>query len=166
MNRGFLKMSSLIPWLSKSPNKVSESSVSEFKREIDTLFDNFFGAKWPLAFSAESKGFVPAFDVRETEDDLLVSAELPGVEASDIEVNLVGSVLVIKGEKKEEKEEKGENRHTVERTYGSFTRSVTIPCDVIQDKIEANFRNGVLELKLPKAQHEKKTARKIEVKQS
>ncbi len=159
-------MSSLIPWLSKSPNKVSESSVSEFKREIDTLFDNFFGAKWPLAFSAESKGFFPAFDVRETEDDLLVSAELPGVEASDIEVNLVGSVLVIKGEKKEEKEEKGENRHTVERTYGSFTRSVTIPCDVIQDKIEANFRNGVLELKLPKAQHEKKTARKIEVKQS
>ncbi len=74
--------------------------------------------------------------------------------------------MVIRGEKKEEKEEKTENLHTVERSYGSFTRSVTLPCDVLQDQVEAIFRNGVLELKLQKAHHEKEKIHKIKVKQS
>lgn len=159
-------MSSLIPWFNRTPSDVPESSIAEFKREIDTLFNNFFTAKWPSPFSSAPRDFEPAFDVKETEDDLLVTAELPGVEPSDIDVNLVGNVLIIKGEKKEEKEEKAENKHTVERSYGCFTRSLTIPCDIDQEKIEANFKNGVLELKLPKAQHEKKASLKIEVKPS
>lgn len=159
-------MSSIIPWFNKTPGTVSDSSITQFKKEVDALFNNFFGGGWPPASLELPKGFVPAFDVKETEDEVLVSAELPGVQASDIEVNLSGNTLVIRGEKKEEKEEKNENRHTFERSYGSFTRSLTLPCDVVQDQVEANFRNGVLELKLPKAQHEKKTIRKIEVKQS
>ena len=159
-------MSSIIPWFGKTPGSVSDSSITEFRKEVDTLFNNFFGGVWPPSSISAPKGFIPAFDVKETEDDVLVSAELPGVQASDIEVNLTGDTLLIKGEKKEEKEEKTENRHTIERSYGSFTRSVTLPCDVLKEQIEANFRNGVLQLKLPKAQHEKKAVHKIEVKQS
>ncbi len=159
-------MSSIIPWFNKTSGTPSDSSIVQFKKEVDALFTNFFGGVWPPASIEGSKGFVPVFDVKETEDDVLVSAELPGVQATDIEVNLSGDTLVIRGEKKEEKEERTENRHSVERSYGSFTRSLSLPCDVLQDQVEANFRNGVLKLKLPKAQHEKKTTHKIEVKQS
>ncbi len=157
-------MSNLIPWFSRTPGAISDTSVSEFRKEVDALFNNFFGNIWPSTLLAETKGFAPAFDVKETEDDILVNAELPGVDPKDIEVSLGENTLVIKGEKREEKEEKEENRHTIERSYGSFCRSFTLPCDVVQDEIQANFRNGVLELKLPKAQHEKKAVRKIEVK--
>jgi HSP20 family protein len=159
-------MSSLIPWFNKQASLVPESSVSEFKKEIDNLFENFFGSRWPSSFFAETGKFIPAFDIKETENDLVLTAELPGVDPSEVEVKLCGNLLEIKGEKKEEKEEKGESRHTIERSYGSFTRSFRLPCDVEEDKVEANFKNGVLELKLPKAQHEKKAVRKIEVKQA
>lgn len=159
-------MSSLIPWFNRTPGAVSESSVTEFKKQMDALFENFFGKNWLPSFSEEAKAFIPPFDVKETEDDLLITAELPGIDLSEIEVNLLGEQLVVKGEKKEEKEEKSENKHTIERSYGSFTRSITLPCEIVQDKVEATLKNGVLELKLPKAQHEKKAIRKIEVKKS
>lgn len=166
LNERSKQMSSIIPWFNKTPGTVSDSSITEFKKEVDALFNNFFGGVWTPSSIGAAKGFIPAFDVKENEEEVLVSAELPGVRASDIEVNLTGDTLLIKGEKKEEKEEKTENRHTIERSYGSFTRSVKLPCEVLQDQIEANFKNGVLQLKLPKAQHEKKTVHKIEVKQS
>lgn len=163
--KGVIEMSSLIPWFNRTPSPVTENSISEFKKEVDALFNNFFGSKWASPLSTDFKDFSPAFDVKETEEEILVTAELPGVEQSDIEISLMGNILVVKGEKKEEREEKGENRHTIERAYGSFSRSLTIPCDILEEKVEATFSNGVLQLKLPKAQHEKKSMRKIEIKQ-
>lgn len=130
------------------------------------FFENFFWKNWLPSFSEEAKVFIPPFDIKETEDDLLITAELPGVDLSAIEVNLPGDQLVVKGEKKKEKEEKTENKHTIERSYGSFTRSIALPGEIVQDKAEATLKNGVLELRLPKTQLEKKAIRKIEVRKS
>jgi HSP20 family protein len=91
----------------------------------------------------------------ETQDMLTVTAELPGLESKDLDVSVSGDVLTIKGEKKSEKEEKDEQRHIVERSYGSFVRMVRLPTAVAQDKIKASFKNGVLTVSLPKTEEAK-----------
>ncbi len=85
------------------------------------------------------------------------------MEQKDLDVNLTGDVLTIKGEKKAEHEEKGDNFHRIERSYGSFSRSFALPCEVQQDKAEATYKNGVLSLRLPKSESCKKKAVKITV---
>lgn len=102
-------------------------------------------------------------DVAETESDIVVKAEVPGLDKDDISLSLQGDILTIRGEKKDErKEEKGSYR-LLERRYGSFQRTVTLPTGVDPEKIEAKFRNGVLTIKMPKT--EETRARKIEIKQ-
>jgi HSP20 family protein len=87
-----------------------------------------------------------------------LTAELPGLEAKDVEVSVTGDMLTIKGEKKTEKEEKDERRHLVERTYGAFSRMVRLPAPVAADKIQATFKNGVLTVTLPKTEEAKPKA--------
>ena len=157
-------MRSLIPWRRKEGEIAPGNPLTEFKSEVDDLFNRFFGSSSWLPGPYFSKGFTPAFDVSETDEDILVKAELPGVDPKEIEVNLVGSTLTVKGEKKEEHEEKTENMHCVERSFGSFSRAVTLPCEVKEDKIEATFKDGVLNLKLPKSEPAKKSSIKIDVK--
>ena len=157
-------MRSLIPWRWKENQVAPDNTLTEFRREVDDLFSQFFGSSGWLPVTNLGRGFTPALDVSETDEDLLIKAELPGVDPKEIEVNLSGTTLTVKGEKKEEREEKTENMHRIERSYGSFSRSVTLPCDVKEDKIEANFKNGVLNLKLPKAETSKKKSIKIDVK--
>ena len=106
--------------------------------------------------------FSPAVDLVDTKDALQVKVELPGVKKEDVEITLKDDLLTIKGEKKEEKEEKSENRYYVERSYGSFSRSLTLPSSVQTDQVKASFTNGVLEITLPKAEEEK--AREVQVK--
>jgi HSP20 family protein len=93
----------------------------------------------------------------------VVKAEVPGLEPKDIDISLTGGVLTIKGEKKQEKEEKDENYHRIERSYGTFTRSVRVPQEVQSDKIEATYKNGVLKITLPKSEEAKKKEIKIKV---
>ena len=157
-------MSSLIPWRRKEGEIAPGNPLTEFRSEVDGLFNRFFGSSGWLPGTYFSKGFTPAFDVSETDEDILVKAELPGVDPKEIEVNLVGSTLTIKGEKKEEQEEKTENVRRIERSFGCFSRSVTLPCEVKEDQVEANFKNGVLNLKLPKAESSKKRSIKIDIK--
>ncbi|GAB7078587.1 Hsp20/alpha crystallin family protein [Megalodesulfovibrio paquesii] len=114
----------------------------------------------PFMRGAEG-GVMPALNVRETPEALEVTAELPGVTAADIEVTIDKGVLTIKGEKKFEEEKQEGAYHRVERSYGSFARSVSLPAPVAEDKVTANFTNGVLTLTLPKAEEAK--ARKIEI---
>ena len=85
------------------------------------------------------------------------------MDQKDLDVNLAGDVLTIKGEKKAEHEERGEDFHRIERSYGSFSRSLTLPCEVQEDKVEAHYKNGVLSLKLPKSETCKTKAVKITI---
>ena len=107
-------------------------------------------------------GWNPDIDVAETDNDIIVKAEIPGVDPKNIDISIMDDTLTIKGEKKEEKEEKGKSYHRVERSYGSFTRTINLPSHVLKDKVEAKEHQGVLEITLPKM--EKAKAKKITVK--
>ncbi len=109
-------------------------------------------------------GWSPRLDVSETDTALEVVADLPGLEKKDINVTIEDDLLVIKGERKEEKEEKGKKFHTIERRSGSFYRALRLPMEVESDKIEAAFKEGVLTLKLPKSKKSKKKTAQIEIK--
>jgi len=126
------------------------------------LFDRFFD-EWdmPSLFDEDTK-WVPAFDITENEKEYLISAELPGIDIKDVDITLSDGLLTVKGEKKHEKEDKGEDYHRIERRYGSFNRSFRIPGKVDTDKVDANYKNGILKLTLPKAEESK--TKKIEVK--
>jgi HSP20 family protein len=118
------------------------------KREMDKMFERFFESPWELPALGD---FTPALDLSEGKDAITVKAELPGVEPKEIAVTLDGDVLTIKGEKEEKKEEKDERRHRVERSWGSFMRSVRLPAPVDGSKVAATFKNGVVTITLPKA---------------
>jgi HSP20 family protein len=145
-------------------------------REVDRLFDGFhpFGwrlpstrslfdldmprlrrATWPVA---------PAMDLVENEKEYEITAELPGIDEKNIEIKLTSRVLTIKGEKREEKEEKEKDYYLSERRYGSFHRSFQLPEVVDADKIEANFAKGVLTVKLPKTAEAQQAEKTIAVK--
>jgi len=128
------------------------------RREMDRLWDSFFERK-P---GREEVEWLPALDVSETKDEIVIKAEVPGMEAKDIDISLSGEVLTIKGEKKQEKEQKDENYHMTERSYGAFSRSVRLPQEVQGDKIAAKYKDGVLKITLPKS--EKAKAKEIKIK--
>jgi HSP20 family protein len=130
--------------------------MTSLRREMDRLLERFFGE----VPGAELQGgtWQPRLDMAETKDMLTITAELPGLESKDLDVSVSGDVLTIKGEKKQEKEEKDEQRHIVERSYGAFVRMVRLPTAVAQDKIKASFKNGVLTVSLPKTEEAKPQA--------
>jgi HSP20 family protein len=126
------------------------------------LFDRFFeDFELPSPFSEELT-FMPAFDVSETENELIVKGEVPGMDQKDIDINLSDGLLTIKGEKKHEKEDKNENYHCVERHYGKFSRTMRVPFEVEADKVDATYKDGVLKVTLPKSETAK--PKKIEIK--
>ncbi len=133
-----------------------------FRREMDRLFDQV----WPggFAFPSLRRAFEPAMDLVEDDRAFRITAELPGLSEKDIDVTISGDMLTIKGEKREEREEKGRNYYVSERRFGSFQRSFTLPEGVDRDKIEAKFQDGVLTLTLPKTPEAVKQQKKIEVK--
>jgi HSP20 family protein len=135
--------------------------VSRLRREMDRLWDDYFGSG-RRGLKPLQMEFAPAVDVKETAEAVVVKAEVPGMDAKEINIALMGDVLTIKGEKKSEREEKEENYHLVERSYGSFSRSVTLPAAVDLDKIEAKYDKGVLTVTCPKKEEVKPKA--IEIK--
>lgn len=125
-----------------------------------SLFGRFFDDAAP--WGEEGKKLSPAFDISETDDSIVVKADLPGVDIKDLDIS-VGSdnVLTVKGEKKEEREEKNERHHRIERRSGSFSRSFFLGKNVKTDEIDAEYKDGVLYLTIPKSEEVQK---KIEVK--
>ncbi|HYB21976.1 MAG TPA: Hsp20/alpha crystallin family protein [Thermodesulfobacteriota bacterium] len=107
--------------------------------------------------------WIPAVDIYETKESIVLNVELPGVTKEDISLEVKDSTLTIKGEKKLEKNVKEENFHRMERTYGSFTRAFTLPSTVQQDKVKAKFRDGILEIMLPKAEEARPKQIKVDV---
>jgi HSP20 family protein len=162
-----VKLKSLVPWRSHDPqvpggrDDFFEPFV-KFRREIDRMFDEFFeGERW-RPFGGAS-GMMPAIDVEEADNELIVTAELPGVSEKDIEVNLAGDILTIKGEKKSERETRNDDGHRLERRFGSFERSVRLPFEAKDEQVDAKFSNGVLTIRLPKPADLQRSSRRIEV---
>jgi HSP20 family protein len=120
---------------------------------MDRLLDD--GYSRPISRALWDVASVPTMDLYQTEDSIVVKMGLPGVKPEDIQVSVTNGVLTIRGEVKEEKEEKEKTYHLRERRYGSFSRSVSLPNDVSADKADADFENGVLTLTLPKAEEAK-----------
>jgi HSP20 family protein len=135
--------------------------VSRLRNEMDRLWDDYFGPG-RRALRPLEEAWLPLVDVSETGDKITVKAEIPGMEAKDIEISMVGDTLTLKGEKKAEREEKEENYHMVERSYGSFSRTMKLPATVDAEKVEATYKNGVLTVVLPKKEEVKPKA--IEIK--
>lgn len=135
--------------------------------EIDRLFDDFgrgFMPSLPRLAETFGSGVTPSVDVAETDKDVVVTAELPGIEEKDVDVTYAEGMLTIKGEKKAEKEEKGKNFHRVERSYGAFSRAITLPAEIDDAKVDAKFAKGVLTVTLPKKPTAQSTAKKIAIK--
>lgn len=127
------------------------------QEEVDDLLNRFsrdVDSEWLM------RPYAPALDVSETADAVQVRMDVPGINAGDIHIEVAGNQLRITGERKEEKEEKGETWHRIERRSGSFARSVTLPCPVKDDKAEAHYSDGVLTVRVPKTE----TARTHKVK--
>ena len=145
-----------------------ERPLASFQREMNQLFDNFFGgsnlSSWTPFERGIDEAFTPRVDVSETDREIKVSAELPGLDENDIDVTLTRDTLTIKGEKKEEKEDKGKDYYRMERSYGSFTRSIPLPVEVNTDKVEATFKKGVLQVTLPKTVSAIEKTKKVPVK--
>lgn len=146
-------------------DRGSKDLFSSLHREVDRVFDDFTrGEHWPFrALSAGNGKLSPSIDVSETEKAIEVTAELPGVDEKDIDVSLSDDLLTIKGEKKAESEKKGKDYHVVERSYGAFERVTRLPCEVDAGKIEAEFKQGVLKIKLPKSPEAKTRSHKIKI---
>ena len=153
---------SLAPW-----RPITE--LSRWERDTDRMMDEFFDRRvrpwWPERwFGGERlRVDVPAVDMYEDKDDVVVKAELPGIEKDNIEVNLADNTLTIKGVKKKQEETKNENYYRSERYYGSVMRSVELPRDVQADKVKASFKNGVLEIRMPKTEEAKTREIKVKV---
>jgi len=148
---------SIIPWRHKREEPAREplweSPLARMRGEMDDLFDRFFPQSWGASMTEALPahfGWGPRIDLTESENEITVKAELPGVTPEDVNVEIVGNTLTIRGEKKQEKREKLENCHYVERQYGAFRRTIQLPSSVDQDKGKATFKDGVLSLTLPK----------------
>lgn len=131
--------------------------IPSLQREMEKAWADMV-EPWSFVQSSVS---MPSIDLAETESEVVVKADLPGMSDKEIEVTISDNVLSIKGEKRAEKEEKGKRFHRVERSYGSFFRSVALPAHVDQEKASAKFENGVLEIKIPKSEEAK--PKKVEI---
>jgi HSP20 family protein len=144
---------------SRLPSLWRSDPLTALQEEMNQLRNRLFGDGEEGWFTGT---LIPELDVSVTETAIEVRMDVPGVTAKDIDIQINGNVLTVTGERKEEKEEKGKTFHRVERRYGNFSRSVTLPCTVVESEVAAEYRDGVLTVKLPKS--EESRAHKIKVK--
>src|SRR5262250_2408871 len=135
-------------WRSATGSLERWEGLGDIQSEMNRLFDHFFGR--PTSVQTSDRPWVPLVDMFETKDDAYVTFELPGVSEKDVNVSITGDLLTVKGERKWNRDEKDESYHRIERVYGRFERSVTLPIPVQADKVKATYRDGVLEIRLPK----------------
>lgn len=138
-------MSNLIRW---EPAR----EMMTLREAMDRLFDDAFTR--PLSLS-NGNWSVPAVDMYQTDNEVIVKAALPGIKADEVQINVTGELLTIKGETKQEEEKKNKTYHIREQRWGAFERSIALPTQVVADKAKAEFENGVLTVTLPKAEEVK-----------
>ena len=151
----------------ETPSHIRKETnyFSDMGRRIETLFDQVFGTS-PLVtyMTPETRGvFYPRTDIKETKKNIKIVSEMPGMDPNDIDVSVHNGILTITGEKKGEKEETGTDYHHIERSYGCFSRSITIPDSVDSEKVESTYKNGVLTVTLPKTEKTVEQSKKIPI---
>lgn len=162
-----MKIRNLFPAVRASRDQEADHPFYSLQREMNRMFDNFFrgfDAASPTPYENAWGGFSPSVDVRENDKEVTIKAELPGVDEKDVEVTVTNDSVTIRGEKKEEKEDKDKNYYYMERTYGSFHRVIPLAAEVESNKAEARFKNGVMEIKIPKNQVRQYKGIKIPIK--
>lgn len=135
--------------------------LSDVQSEVNRLFDSFFGR--PSTVAPGDRMWAPVVDLYETKDDVVVSFEIPGVREKDVNVSVTGDLLTVKGERRLGQEIEDESYHRLERVYGTFERTIQLPMRVQAEKVKATYRDGVLEVKLPKAEEVKPKEIKIDI---
>ncbi len=156
----------LIPWRNKSEG-TADAPLTRLREEMDNVFRRFMGEGRPRMTresEAASLVFGPTVDLAESEQEVTVTVELPGVEPKDVEIDVVGTALTIRGEKKHEREEKKRNYHYVERSFGQFHRSIPLPSTVDPEKVDATYKDGLLTVTI--AKHPEAKPKRIAVKTS
>jgi HSP20 family protein len=140
------------------------TDMGTLRSSMDRFMDRFFADFGRPVEGDDYAGqtFSPAVDIKETQKEYLVTAEVPGIKKEDIHIEVADNLLTLKGERKFEKEDKNESYHRVERSFGAFTRTFTLPTSVKTEAIEAKFHDGLLSVRIPKA--EEKVPKKIEIK--
>ncbi len=164
-------MKNLLPSIWKRDSapagREEEPLFFTLQREMNRIFDDFWHG-WDAAPSELAGGrfgfFLPSIDVRQSEREIVVKAELPGLDEKDIEVLLTDDALTIRGEKKAEEEEKGKTYYHMERSYGSFNRVIPLPAGIDQKKVQAQYKNGVLSITLQKTEESQAKGKKISIK--
>ncbi len=142
--------------------------LDDMRKDMDRLFSDFLEPyprrlrSW-LPKTTEAGVFVPNVDMYERNNEVVLKAELPGIDKKDINISITEDTLTLKGETKKEEEVKEECYYCSERSYGSFTRTISLPADVDSEKAKANFKNGVLEIVFPKKEEAKAKAIKVDV---
>lgn len=162
-------MKNLLPEIARKTRADNDHPFYSLQREMNGLFDNFFRGfdMAPRGFAGVGAGvFSPSVDVKENDKEFIIKAELPGVDEKDIDVTVTSDSVTIKGEKKEEKEDKDKNYYYMERSYGSFCRVIPLEKETESGKAEAHFKNGILEIKIPKNQSAKTKGTKVSIKAS
>jgi len=164
----------MIPWRKGKQNvsvrNGNDFPLSSLQRRMNRVFDDFFGDFGDINFaplralSGTGSEFVPRMDVSDTDKEIMITAELAGIDEKDVDITLQDDVLTIRGEKKVQRDENEKSYHLVERSSGTFSRSIALPAEIEQDKIEATFKKGVLTIRLPKQPVEESKAKKIEIK--
>jgi HSP20 family protein len=129
--------------------------LSSLQNEMNRLFNTVFDAPAPPGNGGAMRRWVPAMDLVETDESFILRGDLPGMTQEDVEIELEDNVLTVSGERKAEHEAKQEGYHRVERAFGSFSRSLTLPKGIDADAVTANFENGVLEIRIPKPEERK-----------
>ena len=162
-----MTMRHLVPWSFRKKTVPvrhdEESPFSVFQQEMNNLFDSFFSGFDLQPFETVPGTFSPKVDVAENDKEITITAELPGMEEKDIEVSVNRESLTIKGEKKDEREDKGRDYYLLERSYGNFSRTVPLSVEVDRDKVGAAFKKGVLKVTLPKTARAAEEKKKIRI---
>jgi HSP20 family protein len=172
-----MALNKLIPWKKedKSPeieavDRDWDDPFLSLREEMNQMFDDFFTRPFGMrpydALEKQIKGFSPRMDVVEDDQQITITAELPGMDENEINLGLKDNNLIITGTKKSEKTEKGKTYYRSERSYGSFKRMVALPDSIDADRISAEFKKGVLKIHVPKLPEIERKAKRIEIKRS
>src|SRR5213594_3312225 len=142
---------------------MNREPFRDIQNEMNRLFDSFFGRPLGTATGTGSRAWMPVVDMYETKDDLILSFELPGVREKEVSLSITGDLLTVRGERGLNRDLTDESHHHVERVHGKFERSVRLPVSVQAEKVKATYRDGVLEVKLPKVDEVKPREIKIDI---
>ena len=167
-----MPISDLLPWNRERSKyefqRKDDQNLINLRNEMNSMFDEFFSN--PFSMSPLWRGmemqdkFIPGIDVSETDKEIIISADLPGMDEKDIHLSIEGDILTLSGKKVKDTTTKNAQFHSIERSYGSFSRSISLPVKIEVDKIDASFNKGVLKINIPKTVNTESQIKKIPIK--